>query len=159
MALIFETENFQVIAEDQPLVDRKDGGHVCIYPRKKISKRQELTPAQAIEMMRLTSVVGEAMETVLTKNGVHIGRINYQDNGNWAVFKPGGPTLHIHLYGRATNATAQPYGQSLYFPHRAEQPEFYDGLQPLTATDVADLAREIERLLKLDKYANANWRL
>jgi hypothetical protein len=110
-------------------------------------------------MMRLTIVVGQAMENVLRKNGVDIGRINYQDNGNWAVFKPGGPTLHIHLYGRAMNAKKQLYGQSLYFPHKETQPDFYRGLQPLTDTDISDMAQEIRRLLKQPMYAEESWNI
>lgn len=123
--IIFETENFVVEAVEHPLVDRSDGGHITINPKFKVSTRQELTPAQAIEMMRLSVVTGEAMTTVLISRGVDIGRINYQDNGNWSVFAPGGPLLHLHLYGRAKSAKIQKYGQSCYFPHRQENPDFY----------------------------------
>ena len=48
--------------------------------------------------MKLTMVTGEAMQNVLTKKGIDIGRINYQDNGNWRH------ELHVHLYGRARGA-------------------------------------------------------
>lgn len=123
--IIFETENFVVEAVEHPLVDRSDGGHITINPKFKVSTRQELTPAQAIEMTRLSVVTGEAMTTVLISRGVDIGRINYQDNGNWSVFAPGGPLLHLHLYGRAKSAKIQKYGQSCYFPHRQENPDFY----------------------------------
>ena len=93
MAVIYETESFIVSSAETPLVDRNDGGHIIIEPRIKISTRQDLTPKQAIELMRLTIVVGEAMEKIMNQNGVDIGRINYQDNGNWSVFKPQGPHL------------------------------------------------------------------
>jgi diadenosine tetraphosphate (Ap4A) HIT family hydrolase len=108
-----------------------------------VSKRQELTPQQAVELMQLTIVVGAAMEKVMTAHGVPIGRINYHDDGNWSVFKPGGPQLHYHLYGRARNAVRQPFGQSLYFPHRDKDPEFYAMNKPLTAEDIAAIRQEI----------------
>ena len=79
---------------------------------------------KAIELMRLLIIVGEAMTIVLTKNGIDIGRINYQDNGNWGVFKKEGPYKHFHLYGRAKSAVRQKYGQACHFPHINEKPEF-----------------------------------
>jgi diadenosine tetraphosphate (Ap4A) HIT family hydrolase len=157
MAIIFESANFIVNAEDQPLVDRNDGGHVTINPKQKIRTRQELSPKQAIELMRLTVVVGKAMEKVMKANGVDIGRINYQDNGNWSVNKSGGPTMHVHLYGRAKNAVLQPYGQSLNFPHRDVYPEFYAHLNSLTHKDVADMVVEIESLLLEKMYHDSSW--
>jgi len=118
MATIYETNNFTVDAVDEPHVDRNDGGHIKITPKTRYSTRQELTAKESIELMRLTIVVGEAMTKVMNEHGVDIGRINYQDNGNWTVFKPEGPYLHIHLYGRAKSAKVQRYGQACFFPHR-----------------------------------------
>jgi diadenosine tetraphosphate (Ap4A) HIT family hydrolase len=159
MAIIFESRNFIVQAQDHPLVDRNDGGHITINPKIKISRRQELSDLQAIELMRLTIVVGEAMEKVLIKNGVDIGRINYQDNGNWSVHKPEGPVLHIHLYGRARNAKFQPYGESLNFPHKDTHPEFYKHLHPLNDKDIADMRSEINDLLELERNRDLRYSL
>src|SRR5262245_25719669 len=103
MALIFKTNNFLVEAADKPHVARADGGHIKITPIEKIEDRSQLTPKQATELMRLTMIVGEAMMAALNKRGVEIGRINYQDNGNWW------PYMHIHLYGRAKTSKNQPY--------------------------------------------------
>src|SRR3954470_19038150 len=111
MASIYTSKNFSVDAAEEPLVDREDGGHIIISPKVKVRTRQDLEPALAIELMRLTIVTGEAMTKVLTRNGVPIGRINYQDNGNWSVHKPEGPHLHIHLYGRSITARTNPYGE------------------------------------------------
>ena len=156
---IFETENYLVEAVEHPLVDRNDGGHITINPKFKVSTRQELTPGQAIEMMRLSVVVGEAMTTVLITRGIDIGRINYQDNGNWSVFKPGGPQLHLHLYGRAKSAKIQKYGQATYFPHRDENPDFYKDLQPLQPNDIILIRQEIMILLAKEKFRDKHWRL
>lgn len=157
-ALIFETNNFIVEVPDYPLIDREDGGHIIINPKVKIRDRQALSPELAVELMRLTIVVGEAMTTALTNRGVDIGRINYQDNGNWSVFKDEGPFMHIHIYGRGKDAKIQRYGQSLYFPHKDEDPNFYSGLRPLDAGDVEAIRDEIENLFALPKYSNQSWK-
>lgn len=159
MTLIFESKHFLVRSAEPPLVDRTDGGHIIIDPKAAAPNRQSLTPPQAIELMRLTLVAGEAMTVVLRKHGVDIGRINYQDNGNWSVFKPEGPRLHYHLYGRAKGAVVQRYGQSLHFPHKDEAPAFYRTFRPLTNDDVEAVGREMASLLQTDKYSDAAWNL
>lgn len=155
----FESENFVVRLPSLPLVDRKDGGHLLIFPKVKVVNRQALSVRQAIELMRLTIVAGEAMTRVLIKHGVDIGRINYHDDGNWSVFKPGGPCLHVHLYGRAKSAKVQKYGQALYFPHKEENPEFYKNCKSLTKRDVSAITSEIKKLLKQEKYSDEEWNL
>jgi diadenosine tetraphosphate (Ap4A) HIT family hydrolase len=157
MAFIFQSKFFIVEAPDQPLIDRGDGGHITITPLRPVRERQDLTPQAAIELMRLTMVAGEAMQTIMKKNGVEIGRINYQDNGNWSVFKPGGPIMHIHIYGRAIHAKVQRYGETLHFPHRDVHPEFYESFQPLTQIECDEIRSEIVKLLKEEKYQDSAW--
>lgn len=157
MKLIYESPHFLVIVPAFPLVDRADGGHVVIEPRQFVSKRQHLSPVMAIELMRLTLLVGEAMETVMNKQGVDIGRVNYQDNGNWSVFSDKGPCLHYHLYGRARSAVLQPYGEALHFPHKDKYPEFYAAVQPLTDEDAGEIAAAILNLLKSEQYQDHSW--
>ena len=159
MAIIFESENFVVEAADKPHVDREDGGHIKISPKTRVVDRQDLSPKQAIELMRLTLVVGDAMARVMNDHGVDIGRINYQDNGNWGVLKPSGPHLHVHLYGRAKSAKTHRYGQACYFPHKDEEPEYYADFKPLNEEDIRDIRAEIERLLSEEKYSDSSWGL
>jgi diadenosine tetraphosphate (Ap4A) HIT family hydrolase len=159
MAIIFESANFIVQSAELPLIDRDDGGHITIDPKFTIATRQQLAPQQAIELMRLTIITGEAMTTVMKKHGVDIGRINYQDNGNWAVFKPEGPQLHYPIYGRAKNAVVQKYGQTLHFPHKDEFPGLYKNLKPLSNEDVQEIKKEMERLIKEEKYTDDLWHL
>ena len=156
---IFETENFIVEAFDNSHVDREDGGHIKISPKVKYVDRQALPPRLAIELMRLTMIVGGVMTEVMNEHGVDIGRINYQDNGNWSVFKPEGPYLHVHLYGRAKSAKVHKYGQACYFPHREEKPEYYKDFKSLNEEDVIEIRKEIERLFTEEKYQDKNWKL
>ena len=157
--LIYESEKFIVEAPEKPHVDRNDGGHIKISPKTRILNRQKLTQSEAIELMRLTIVVGEAMTKIMNEDGVDVGRINYQDNGNWTVFKPEGSYLHIHLYGRAKSAKIQKYGQACFFPHRDENPKYYDRFKPLDSKDVKGIHDEILRLLKQKKFSNSEWGL
>ncbi len=153
--IIFQTENFVVDAVEKPHVSREDGGHIKISPKVKVVDRTLLSPELAIELMRLTMIVGEAMTTAMNKRGVDIGRINYQDNGNWSVFKPEGPYLHIHLYGRAKSAKVNKWGDACHFPQR--ETGFYDSFEPLNDGDIEEIKKEINEILKREKYQDSNW--
>ena len=147
MPLIYESANFTISTPDHPHVSRTDGGHMIINPKVIVEDRTHLSRALAIELMKLTMVAGEAMKTVMTRNGIEIGRINYQDNGNWRH------ELHVHLYGRARGATLQTYGHPLALPPTAQAfREKMGNLEPLRQDDIADLKAEIERLLDSPKY-------
>ncbi len=150
--IIFETDTYIVDVPDKPYVDRLEGGHIRISPKFKVSDRTQLTPEQAIEYMKLSMVVGEAMKTGLQAQGIDIGIINYQDMGNWAVFDPEGPTMHMHIFGRAKTATKQKYGEAVQLPKR--DTGFYDGFEPLNDTDISAISQSIEELLKTEKYNN-----
>jgi diadenosine tetraphosphate (Ap4A) HIT family hydrolase len=147
MALVFEARHFDITTPEHPHVSRGDGGHLIINPRVAVEDRTQLTREQAVELIKLTMVAGTAMQTVLTRQGIEIGRINYQDNGNWRH------ELHVHLYGRARGAVLQPYGYSLAFPPTKEAfMREMGNLEPLTPDDIAALRAEIARLLKTEKY-------
>ena len=154
---IFLTKNFIVEAVEKPHVSRADGGHIKISPKVRLVDRTELSPELAIELMRLTMVSGEAMTKALNQRGVDVGRINYQDNGNWSVFKPEGPYLHIHLYGRAKSAQIHKWGDACYFPQR--ETGFYDSFEPLNDGDIKEIRKEIELIFKEDKYKDRDWHL
>jgi diadenosine tetraphosphate (Ap4A) HIT family hydrolase len=145
--VVFEAAHFRIDVPERPHVARSDGGHIIIHPKRPVEDRTQLTRAEAIELVKLTMVAGEAMKTVLTARGVDIGRINYQDNGNWRS------ELHVHLYGRARSAKLQPYGHALAFPPTREAfLRDMGDLEPLNADDIAALRAEIERLLATQKY-------
>lgn len=146
MAFIFETSHFIVEAHDNPEVDRLDGGHIKITPKKEYVDRTQLSPLEAIELMRLTMLIGEAMKWGLEKQGIQIGRINYQDNGNWK------PSLHIHLYGRALGAQFQKFGNPIIPWHREEY-------QPLNNQDIFFIQEEIKILLKQKRFSKQYWNI
>ena len=61
--VIYETEKFVVAVPKLPHILRTNGGHLCIRAKKEyFSSRIELEPKLAIEVMRLTILLGEAME-------------------------------------------------------------------------------------------------
>lgn len=144
MAIIFESKNFIIESHESPEVDRLEGGHIKISPKVEVEDRTKLTPKQVIEMSKLTMVAGEALVKMMAKIGVVIGRINYQDNGNWK------PSLHVHLYGRAKNALMQKYGNPIIPGHKEEY-------KPLTLEDIKLLNSEIVTLLSTQKYSDKEW--
>jgi diadenosine tetraphosphate (Ap4A) HIT family hydrolase len=159
MTLIYETESFVIEAVDKPHVDRDDGGHIKITPKKRVIDRQDLTPKQAIELMQLTMVVGKAMKSAMNQRGIDIGRINYQDMGNWTLFDPKGPYLHYHIYGRAKSAKYQKYGETVYTPLREKNPEYYAKFKPLNEGDIKEIRKQIEKIIKEPKYKDSEWHL
>jgi len=154
---IYQTKNFIVEAPEKPHVSRTDGGHIKIYPKTSLIDRTQLSPELAIELMRLTMVVGEAMTVAMNKRGVDIGRINYQDTGNWGLFKPERPYFHIHVYGRAKSATIQKYGDACHLPQRSTG--FYDSFKPLDDGDILEIKNEIDKIFKQEKYSDEAWHL
>ncbi|MDD3284598.1 MAG: hypothetical protein PHZ07_03325 [Patescibacteria group bacterium] len=157
MAFIYETENFIVEAFDKPHVTRLDGGHIKIMPKIKVLDRSELSPKLAIELMRLTMIIGKAFKIAMTNRGVEIMRVNYHDMDNWAYKKDEKPYFHIHLYGRAKNAKFQPYYEAVQLPDR--NTGFYDNFEPLYEDDVKEIQKQINIILKERNYSNKEWGL
>jgi diadenosine tetraphosphate (Ap4A) HIT family hydrolase len=148
--IIFETETFSVEAPEKPFVDREDGGHLRIMSRLKVKDRTELDFEQTVEYALLSEVVGKALELAMTDRGIVIGNINWQEMGNWSVFKPEGITLHMHIFGRAKNAKTQKNGEAVQLPFR--DTGFYDTFKKLDDEDIIKIKQIIEDLLKQDKY-------
>lgn len=148
---IYETENFYIQASARPFIDRAEGGHIYIFPKVPVRDRTQLSPSLAIEYQKLSMVVGEALQSAMARRGVDIGIVNYQDMGNWGVYRPEGPRLHMQIYGRATTATIQKYGDAVQLPHR--ETGFYDNFEPLNSKDIAEIRKDIESLLMSDKYS------
>lgn len=157
MALIFETKNFIVESSEKPHVTRADGGHLRILAKKKFHNRTELTPKLAIEVMRISMVVGEALPVALKKRGIELVKVNYHEMGNWAYKLGIEPFFHWHIYGRAKNAKYQPYKEAVYLPDRSTG--FYNNFEPLNEEDVKEIRKEIIKTSKKKKYSNEGWNL
>jgi len=158
MAEIYQTENFIVETRERPFLSRTDGGHVRIKVKdESITDRTKLDPKTAIELMRLTMVVGEALQIAMNNLGIPVIKINYQDMGNWAYKENKLPFLHVHIFGRAPNATKQIWPESVYLPDR--KTGFYDGFEPLNENDIAEIKKEIEKIFSQEKYSDKSWGL
>jgi diadenosine tetraphosphate (Ap4A) HIT family hydrolase len=118
----------------------------------KVKDRTELTTEQSIEYALLSAVIGKALEIAMTKRGIEIGNINWQEMGNWSVFKPEGITLHMHIFGRAKNAKIQKYGEAVRLPLR--ETGFYDNFEALDNEDIEAIKAEMNKLSALEKYRN-----
>lgn len=155
--LIYETENFTVERHPKPFVSREEGGHVRIFPKDKerVSKRRDLTPEEAIEFIRLSMVVGEALEVAMNRRGVRVVKINYEDLGNWAFKRGERPVLHLHVFGRAADAKVQVFPEAVQLPDRSTG--FYDVFVALDEEDMSEIRKEIERIFSQEKYQDENW--
>ena len=154
--VFFETENFIVESHPKPFVSREEGGHIRIRVKdESITDRTKLFPRQAMELMRLSMIVGEAMERGMNKQGVPIVKINYQDMGNWAYKENRLPFLHIHIFGRVKNSVKQPFPESVYLPDR--NTGFYDGFEPLREEDEQVIKNIIEELFQEEKFSDTSW--
>lgn len=155
MPTIYETDNFLVKACEKPHVTRGDGGHVIIFPKQPVVNRWDLGIEQAKALMRLSMMAGEAMRDAMNRNGVFLERINFQDNGNWAIGTEQGPLFHLHLYGRARNAVHQIYGEALNFPLKATQ--FWTKLEQLTSDDCDLMKEKLIELSYEERYKIESW--
>jgi diadenosine tetraphosphate (Ap4A) HIT family hydrolase len=149
--LIYETHSFNIVTLTNPHISRSDGGHIIIMPKKGGYKsRTEMPVKMAVEMLALTMIVGEAMSAVLAKNGIDIGCINYQENGNWAYLRGINPRMHVHIYGRAKFSKSQKFGQALFFPDPGS--DFYDNFEPLNEKDIKEIRAEILIIAQRERY-------
>ena len=151
MQVIYKTDNFYVFTPDRVHVSREEGGHLCIASfNDKYLSRLDLTLKEAEEFIRLSMIVGEAMIRGMAQRGIQIGRINYQENGNWAFLRDEKPFFHLHLYGRVENAHHQKWGEALYFPN--PKSSYYNNLVPLDDLDIEAIKEQIYLLEENPKY-------
>ena len=156
--IIYETKNFIVCVPKIPHIPREDGGHIWIRGRKNnFCSRLDLDSNEAIEVMRLTMLISEAMINGMKNRSINIERINYQENGNWAYRKGKNPIFHIHLYGRTMNSKTQIWGEALVFPNK--ETGFYDEFEPFNDDDIKEIKKQIAILENTEKYSLKTWNL
>ncbi len=141
--IVFETKYFTLERHPKPFVCRTEGGHLRIFPKDHtISERRELTKEQANEFMELSIIAGEALEKAMNEQGIPVVKINYEDLGNWAFKRGERPVLHLHIFGRATNAVHQVFPEAVYLPDRSSG--FYDSFVALTDEDIAAIQKHLK---------------
>lgn len=156
MATIYISESFIVESHEKPFVSRSDGGHIRIKVKDiSITDRTKLSPKQAIELMRLTIVVGRALEDWMNKQGIPVVKINYEDLGNWAFKRNELPFLHVHIFGRSTDSKKQIFPEAVYLPSR--ESGFYDGFDPLNKEDIEIIKESMDKLFQLETFFDTNW--
>ncbi len=156
MAQIYLSENFIVESFETPHVTRTDWWHIRIrIIDESITDRTKISPVIAIEFMRLTMIIGEAMEIAMNNQWVNVVKINYQDMGNWAFKWGKKPFFHMHIYGRAKDAKFQIFPESVYLPDRSSG--FYDKFEPLNKEDILEIQKQIGIIEKQEKYQTSKW--
>ncbi len=148
--IIYSTKNFDVEVPKRPFVSREEGGHLRIMSKITVSDRTKLSAKLAIEYTKLSMMVGEALKLGLAKRDVEIGIVNYQEMGNWSVYKAGGPIMHMHIFGRSKHATVQQYGEAVKLPKR--ETGFYDKFICLDSNDISEIKLALDQLAKSPKY-------
>jgi diadenosine tetraphosphate (Ap4A) HIT family hydrolase len=156
MALIFETENFIIESHEKPFVSREEGGHIRIRVKdENISDRTKLSVKQAKEFMRISMIVGEALEKGMKERGVEVIKVNYQDMGNWYCKNGTKAFFHCHVFGRVLGVANQPFPESVYLPDRSTG--FYDKFVPLDEEDIEVIKKQIEITSERPEYKVENW--
>jgi hypothetical protein len=84
-------------------------------------------------------------------------KINYEELKIGLTFNGGKPFLHVHVFGRATNAIKQPFPDAVSLPDRSSG--FYDGFEPLSDLDEKEILAVIRDLVQQPKYITKTWGL
>lgn len=135
-----------------------------IHPHIVTVNRWDFDIPRAKALMRLSMLMGEAMLHGMNDRGIPVERINFQDNGNWAIDMPGsprpsGPHFHLHLYGRARGSQFQKHGEALSFHDRDSDFWKQSPLKPLDPDDLDAIDIHLQRLLKEERYQLDQWGL
>ncbi len=133
--VLCETEEARLFFPPHPHISPTDGGHLVVTPKLHVRSRRELHASARSAVDLLTLVAADALESVFGT-----GWFNFQENGNWGVDHPERQHMHIHVYGRTTDAVEQPFGEALRFPFRNELGDWHV-VRP-TASDRVELRNE-----------------
>lgn len=140
------------------LVDREDGGHLCVVPARAVWERSALSAAELSAWSFLVAAAGAAMLAELPQ--LAGGCINYWEAGNWALHEqaePKGPKtapahrqVHLHLLGRSRTAAAPAWrwGEAPRFPDFADRFAWAAEFRRLTADECRRVVARAERLLR-----------
>lgn len=140
------------------LVDRKDGGHLCVNPPREVWERSELGADELTQWSFLVAATGRAMLEVLPQ--LRDGCLNYWEAGNWSLNEqadPIGPKIprihrkvHLHLLGRSRTAqsSAWQWGEAPKFPDFADRHIWAQDFEPLTQSECLGIVARAEEILR-----------
>jgi diadenosine tetraphosphate (Ap4A) HIT family hydrolase len=143
------------------LVDRADGGHLCVNPPREVWERGELSAIELTQWGFLVAASAQAMMAVLPQ--LKDGCINYWEAGNWALndaAPPIGPKsvqqhrrVHMHLLGRSPGSIHPDWqwGEAPRFPDYANASRWAAGFQSLNADECTRVVARTAEYLAL-KY-------
>jgi hypothetical protein len=149
------------------LLDRKDGGNLCILPPRDVWERGELAPDELTAFALLVAATGHAMLEALPQ--LDGGCVNYWEAGNWALndaAEPVGPKtarqhrrMHLHLLGRSP--AGRRWGESPRFPEFADRHSWAADLRRLTPLEcrsiIAQTASRLEAFYGVPASALGPW--
>ena len=110
-----EIELALVLFPPKSHIARTDGGHLIVTVPYHTNNRTALSPAELLSIDLLSIATAKVLTSYC-----NAAMVNYQENGNWSLGDPQRNHVHMHIYGRARNASAQPFGESLTFPKRKD---------------------------------------
>ena len=71
--VIWETNNFEVVASDHPFISREEGGHIIIRGKDnkyRYNSRLDFSPSEVLEQQRLCQMICEAYKKAMQKHDV-----------------------------------------------------------------------------------------
>ncbi len=132
----------QVMIPYRPHISPRDGGHLIVVPKRHLKNRIPLKAVEVLEMDYLSIVASRLLQKSCNSEW-----FNFQENGNWTLDNPKLQHLHLHIYGRKTDAAEQPYGEALRFPRKKhlstwEVEPFNEGQIELMREHATDILNE-----------------
>lgn len=163
--VIWETQNFEVVAANHPFISREEGGHMMIRGRGdkyRYNSRLDFLPNEVLEQQRLCQMICEAYKIAMKKRNIEIVRINFFEAGNWAWKKDESGNIskayyHEHIFGRTIDAKKQKFPDAPYLPDR--KTGFYEGFEPLNDDDIKSIIQEMKKLEESPKYDINFWKI
>ena len=144
--IIWENPRFEIRVPREPHIDARDGGHIVIFPKARVSYTYQFSKRERKELIDLEAACEKAMLQVLPAD-----HVNIQRNGNWFFLeypnakKGTGPHLHIHIYGRSKKSKRQPWGEGLVFQN--PKTGWLKKIQPLSAIQIKKYRTRLRSIL------------
>src|SRR5687767_2904381 len=146
-----------VVVPSGLFLDRSDGGHLVVNPRRDVWECSELTAEELVRWSFLVAAAGRAMIDALPQ--LEGGCVNYFEAGNWALNEAAPPRglktarehrrMHMHIFGRSRSARhpSWRWGEAPRLPLYKDRQAFSAAFQPLEPKECAAVARGLKSLL------------